>query len=303
MTETMLEQAKNRPNKKIYYILGTTKPQEFLHPDVAHPDQVKQLYIDLSDANILDDETGPEYTKITGPWTKRDTTINFDVRVEMDHKWIEDFLNTRSFNSIEGPRKLKKSDHSTKTLCKDIVNFKNLELLNIKNFKLTTDLWIEFAKNSTCLKNIHFAHDLELEPAALEAIFNIPTLKKVTLHNIVIPWFPPGPNNIEYLSIYRPTDDEYTDNFMESFTTNLRTYTNLKIIYLTWFINTNKPFIDLGLTCTDLEHVSISNPAWNFGYKREKTAMDYNIIDTLLTIPTLKKLYINREYILYKNRY
>lgn len=57
---------------------------------------------------------------------------------------------------------------------------------------LSIDLWIEFAKNCTCLREIYFDSDRpgckgydsfcwddEKKEAALDALFQIPTLEKV----------------------------------------------------------------------------------------------------------------------------
>jgi hypothetical protein len=276
MPETRLEQAKNRPNKEVYFIRATAKPQEFLHPDVAHPDQVKYLLIFL-DLYGVQGETDPEYKQIKRQW------------------------NTNS-----------KQDIYTNTLCKDIVNFKNLKLLKATDLKLTHELWIEFAKNSTCLNEIYFSDEnlnydtFKFEPSTIEAIFNIPTLKRVTLNSLVIPVFPPGPNNIEYLKLnvqssywkFEHDDENESEKFIESWTTNLRTYTNLKVLKIrnyAMLIHTIEPFVDLGLTCTQLEEVTIEHKIWRL----PKRFWDYHMLadrnlirDTLLTIPTLKKLVI-----------
>lgn len=90
------------------------------------------------------------------------------------------------------------------TLCSNIVNFHNLETLLAEDLNLSTDLWIQFANNSKQLKEIKLwsrgeddEFDFHEKEEALDALFKIPTLEKVYIEEIYLPYFPPGPSNIK----------------------------------------------------------------------------------------------------------
>jgi hypothetical protein len=107
----------------------------------------------------------------------------------------------------------------TDTLCKDLLGFTNIETFVACDVKLSTDLWIQFAQNSKCLKKLTFksservvagyadelrfgASYIDDKPpknAALDAIVKIPTLKHLSFDNVNMRYFPPGPSGIESL--------------------------------------------------------------------------------------------------------
>jgi hypothetical protein len=264
-----VEEAKNRPDKSFYYIHGIYQPQHFLHPDVAFPDQVKNLIIRLNQES-LNDPQREEEEDLFDSWTYSD---NY-------HKY---------WSPLKPPFKFYTYD-----LCKDIVNFKNLETFECYELKLTTDLWIEFSKNCTRLKELDITCDCinTLEVEAIEHLLSIPTLEKVRLA-LNVTSFPPGPSNITELTIKHGSyeDEEYT--FMDSWILNLRTHTNLKKLHLLhsdYTIKRVRPFVDLGLTCTELEEIEI---------ERHNKYLDLRpLIKVLLTIPSLKKLKVDKKVIL-----
>lgn len=131
------------------------------------------------------------------------------------------------------------------TLCSNIVNFHNLETLVAEDLNLSTDLWIEFANNSKKLKEIKLRSrskddnfNFHEKEAALDAIFKIPTLEKVYIEKIYLPYFPPGPSNIKYLElnyINGKEKDNFTDKErqkLKSYSTNFSTHTNIKSMKL-----------------------------------------------------------------------
>jgi hypothetical protein len=124
----------------------------------------------------------------------------------------------------------------TDTLCKDLVHFTNLETFVAHDVKLSTELWIQFAKNSTCLETLtfkssaravageyddlgfgeHYDEHYDKKPpknAALDAIVKIPTLKHLSFDRINMRYFPPGPSSIESLHLNVVDIEKY--NYIE----------------------------------------------------------------------------------------
>ena len=77
--------------------------------------------------------------------------------------------------------------------CKDLVNFTNLETLVMYDVNLSSDLWIQFAHNSTRLREIVFRSnedkdssndyfDFDTNKEGIAALFKIPTLEKVVFY-------------------------------------------------------------------------------------------------------------------------
>jgi hypothetical protein len=123
-----------------------------------------------------------------------------------------------------------------------------LETLCVVDLDLSCDLWTEFARNCTCLKEIHFDSSRpgckdydnfwwDEKEVALDALFQIPTLEKVCISNILLPYFPPGPSNIKHLELKRVQleyfeTEEYKKKVYEIYSKNLYTHTNLKTLRL-----------------------------------------------------------------------
>jgi hypothetical protein len=109
----------------------------------------------------------------------------------------------------------------------------------VVDLDLSCDLWIEFAQNCTCLKELCITSSEKRcyfydKDKALDALFQIPTLKKVCINNVYLSYFPPGPSNIKHLELRRVYLDYDEDNkeSNEIYSKNLHTHTNLKTLML-----------------------------------------------------------------------
>jgi hypothetical protein len=212
-----LEAVKNREDKSTL-IIHSLFPERFLNEEIAHPDEVKRLAIYLSFDNYEGSSCG----------CKRNRQGNNICK--------DCFLWENKY---------------TDTLCSGLTKFHKLETLCVVDLDLSCDLWIEFAQNCTCLKEIYFDSskgacsndsdifwwDNEKKNAALDALFQIPTLEKVCISNILLPYFPPGPSNIKHLELKRVQLDyfeteEYKKEVYEIYSKNLHTHTNLKTLRL-----------------------------------------------------------------------
>jgi hypothetical protein len=157
-----VEDVKNRPDKTKLSI-RTMLPEDLLDPEVSSPELVKYLEIDL----------------------------DYDY---YDRQAMEKYLHKKKCdcNSIEDcPQCTWSEKLDDKFLCKDLINFQNLETLIIYDVNLTPKLWFEFAKNAKCLREISFSSnknssyfDFDDETPEkeriLDIVFRIPTLESVT---------------------------------------------------------------------------------------------------------------------------
>ena len=221
-----VEEARNRPDKSVLAI-RTMCPEKLLASDVAFPEQVKHLWLHLgfnicSPGDIVDEEI--KYL------LKQDCDCE---EVELCHKcwWYYKYTNT---------------------LCKDLINFKNLETLTLYDVNLSSDLLSQFAQNSMCLKELYFKSDgdykmtndqfeFDGKDKGLEDILKIPTLEKVKFGNLDLYHFPKGPSSLKYLELdirslfssHNRTDKEH-ELLCESFC-NISTHTQLTSIRVTTF--------------------------------------------------------------------
>ena len=110
--------------------------------------------------------------------------------------------------------------------CKDLVNFTNLETLVMYDVNLSSDLWIQFAHNSTRLREIVFRSnedkdssndyfDFDTNKEGIAALFKIPTLEKVVFQDMMIYNFPKGPSNIKHITF---DSNDFTGGGVESIT-------------------------------------------------------------------------------------
>jgi hypothetical protein len=172
------------------------------------------------------------------------------------------------------------------------------------------DLWTEWAKNCTQLKEIYFGNTwsdtdyFKFEEETLETIFKIPTLEKVCIENMELPFFPAGPSNIKELKIiaraydreFEDEDTEYdsdsdsnvyceggpTAKAIESYSKNLCTHTNLKILHIekfTKFFMKPEPLLNVAKHCVNLEELSL-------GFIEGDAP---NVLEKLFQLPKLKK--------------
>ena len=117
---------KDRDHKDLLYIHNTIRPDLFLTPDVASSHLVKHLDLNMS-KDIL---WNPEM-------------ISYD-----DFKHILKVWNNTDEELEKLASTYPKLCFYTSTLCKDIVNLNNLEIIYLDDLKLSTDLWLEFIKNN-----------------------------------------------------------------------------------------------------------------------------------------------------------
>jgi hypothetical protein len=234
---------RNRKDKSVL-IVFTLKPDLLLQPSVAFPDKVKYLFIDCG--TIDDNGISRGNTKLWYDWNGSSTEYNV----------------------------------YTKTLLKDLIHFHNLESFTAGSVRLEMNLWKEWALNCKNLREINFSNEwsendlFEFDEETLETIFKIPTLRKVHIESLELPFFPPGPSNIEELTItaraYQhdfdkndPDDDppkpQYTvDDMVQSYSKNLCTHTNLKFLRIDRFAKffmRPEPLLNVAKYCVNLEEI------------------------------------------------
>ena len=215
-----VEEARNRPDKSMLAI-KTMCPEKLLASDVAFPEQVKHLWLYLS----------------------------FDYS---DFSEMEKYLYKKDCDCPQFDGTCNKCSWTykyTDNLCKDLVNFNHLETLILYDVNLSSELWSQFAQNSTCLKEIYFISncdpgdnfdgfnfDTEEGLLKLETIVQIPTLEKVKFSNLKLHYFPKGPSNLKHVELDKLRCDYYYDYskqpLRESFHNNFSTHTQLTFIYV-----------------------------------------------------------------------
>ena len=133
-----------------------------------------------------------------------------------------------------------KYDWYEQNKCKDLVNFTNLETLVMYDVNLSSDLWIQFAHNSTRLREIVFRSnedkdssndyfDFDTNTEGIAALFKIPTLEKVVFQDMIIQHFPKGPSNIKHITF--DSNDFVNrgelESMYQSLKDNFSTHTNI----------------------------------------------------------------------------
>jgi hypothetical protein len=205
-----VESIKNRENRSAL-LFHSMFPEIFLSAEVAHPDEVKILGLDVGFDNMSGSKCG---------------LCNSMKDCENCCYWDSKY---------------------NETLCSSLTKFHNLEILIAVDLDLTTELWIEFAKNCKCLKEIYF-YSVWIETdcfffqggkeKALDSLFQIPTLEKVFIgYRICLPYIPPGPSNIKHLELNRIEVDNDNRNGEEEisneiYSKNLHTHQNIKTLVL-----------------------------------------------------------------------
>lgn len=192
----------NRPDKSILKIQSMC-PELLLSPEVASPHLVKHLTLNLS-------------------FSTHTFCYFWDTS-------LLKYLRSGHFCDCkpEHNQECSKCDWTfcyTNTLCKDLVNFTNLETFTAHDIRLSSDLWINFARNSRFLKKIIFQSEIDSNSNkdyfefdggddnpkndALDAIVKIPTLTSLKFDRIPLAYFPPGPSSLEdlYIDIYLECD-------------------------------------------------------------------------------------------------
>jgi hypothetical protein len=176
-----------------------------------------------------------------------------------------------------------------------------LEHFTAKGLRLTDELWHTFSNNSTQLKEIYFSnkhHDLdwfEFKEETLEKVFKIPTLEKVHISQLDLPFFPKGPSNIQDLHITRlMLYEEYANkpDVISSYSQNMCTHTNLKKLCIErfeWFFESPEPLLNVAKNCVNLEDVEIGRRDGS-GRGRDYIVISTDVIEALLMLPKLKKL-------------
>ena len=233
---------RKRKDKSVL-IVFTLKPNLLLQPSVAFPDKVRHLMICC---DVLYSDINRGNTQLWNDWNGSSTEYNV----------------------------------YTKTLLKDLIHFHNLESFTAGSVRLEMNLWKEWALNCKNLQEINFNNFcyendyFEFDEDTLETIFKIPTLRKVHIEFLELPFFPPGPSNIEELTItaraYQhyfdkndPDDDppkpQYTvDDMVQSYSKNLCTHTNLKFLRIDRFAKffmRPEPLLNVAKYCVNLEEI------------------------------------------------
>lgn len=210
-----VEEARNRPDKSVLAI-RTMCPEKLLVADVAFPEQVKHLWLDLRFDNC-------DYNAMEKYLYQKDCECPY-----------------MSCNFCSWEKKY------TNMLCKDLVNFNHLETLTVTDLNLSSDLWTQFAQNSKCLREIEFTsansaslshdcfcfdgefdHSDDHKEKGLEAVLKIPTLKKASFLRLELPFFPKGPSAIDHLELDVEPYSYVGDTTKYDYT-NFSSHTNLK---------------------------------------------------------------------------
>jgi hypothetical protein len=258
-----VEDVRNRPDKSILAI-ETMCPEKLLCPDVAFPEQVKHLWLNVS-FDICD-------------WNSME-------------KWL---LNVDcKCNAIDACDKCSWDGKYTDTLCKDLVSFTNLETLVVDNLNLNDDLWTKFAENSKSLKEIKFETSLGLnlfnfndKEVGFESVFKIPTLEKVSFINVMLPFFPKGPSNIKHIvfdNIKLDFDDQNKVE-CESYYSNFHTHTNIVSIEY----NNYRIYCPFKISCLRLEEMKQLEHITFYGCLVDQN--DITSLKEILNLPRLKYL-------------
>lgn len=184
-----VEDVRNRPDKSILAITNVDHAEKLLSSDVAYPEQVRHLWLNVSGSDRYD-------------------------------RWYDQNENK----------------------CKNLVNFINLETLVMYDVNLSSDLWIQFAHNSTRLREIVFRSNEDKDSSndyfgfdtnkeGIASLLKIPTLENVVFQDMMIHNFPKGPSNIKHITF---DSNDFTDNFTgdvksmyQSLMDNFNTHTNI----------------------------------------------------------------------------
>jgi hypothetical protein len=255
-------------------------PEKLLIPDVAFPNLVKHLLLD----------------------------VRFDSD---DYCDMEKYLFRKDCNCPKiGCNLCDWSKKYTNTLCKDLVYFDQLETLIVEDLNLRSDLWTQFAQNSKSLREIeftsgcsagqpydYFCFDGEFDDSndhkekALEAILKIPTLKKASFLRLELPFFPKGPSNIDHLELYVEPYAYGGDNVKYDYT-NFSSHTNLKSLNISQGESSPLPFYSLQFE----KLINLEELVFHGCFEDKK---DIYSLKEVLKLPKLKDMGI----ILYKNMY
>jgi len=264
-----VEEARHRPDKSVLAI-KTMCPEKLLASDVAFSEQVKYLWLhlgfDLGDMNEI-------------------------IRTEEKYLFKQDC----DCEKVESCKNCDWDKKYTGELCKDLVNFTNLETLTLYDVNLSSDLLTQIAQNLTCLKELNFKSDGDYKMTSdqfefngkdkgLEDILKIPTLERVKFVNLEFPFFPKGPSNLKYLELdmrnYLYFDDRYQKLLSETIH-NVSTHTQLVSIRVTFLFK---------LSIFQLENLEQLEEI-DFDGKMEDLD-DIKSLKAILNLPKLKILHL-----------
>jgi len=254
-----VEKVKNRENKSELSIFSL-HPELFLAADVAYPDQVKyltlNLYFDDYDLNLRT-QIFDHYTECTKDVYGTKCSTDWPLFMDEDR-------------------------------CSGIVSFHNVQILRAKDLNLSTKIWLEFIKNSKNLKELVFSSNgcgdyddfmFEDKIEVLDALFKIPTLEKVKIEWMQLYYFPPGPSNIKHLEFDAVMAEDKNLRKLHSYSwkKNFSTHTNITSLHLKHRSPTPYHLEDLQLDkMHQLQNIVLEN--WNDEY-----------IEPILMLPKLKK--------------
>lgn len=275
-----VEEARNRPDKSVLAI-RTMHPEKLLVPDVAFPHLVKHLWLDV-----------------------RFDRSNY---CQLEKLYQKDC----SCPKMEGCNLCSWNLKYNNILCKDFINFNQLETLVVCDLNLRSDLWIRFAQNSKCLREIvftsncgasdtfdEFCFDGEFDDSgdhkekALEAILKIPTLKKASFLRLELPFFPKGPSNIDHLELYvEPYTVGCGDKVKYDYT-NFSSHINFKSLDVSQGEDSPLPFYSLQFE----KLINLEELVFHGCFEDKK---DIDSLKKVLNLPKLKDMGI----ILFKNMY
>lgn len=268
-----VEEARNRPDKSVLAI-RTMCPEKLLASDVAFPEHVKHLWLDVR-------FHPSDYCDLEKYLYQKDCKCSY----------------------IDNCNHCSWSVKYSNTLCKDLVNFNQLETLEIRDLNLSSDLWTQFAQNSKCLKDIEFTSGCyasetydefcfdgkfddsgDHKEKALEAILKIPTLKRASFLKLELPFFPKGPSSIDNLELYvEPYSGGGYGESPKYDYTNLSSHINLKFLDISQGEGTPLPLHSLQLEkLINLEELVFR------GYFKGKE--DIDSLKKVLNLPKIKEL-------------
>ncbi|MGL5960449.1 MAG: hypothetical protein ACRCZ0_00655 [Cetobacterium sp.] len=196
-----LDSVRNREDRTVLS-LHTLYPERFLAEDVAYPDEVKHLTLDLAFWNSTshpsseEDEFSIWYRKFSTntlcsgltKFHNLETLITTDLNLSSD-LWIEFAQNSKKLKELH-----------------ILTSHKDYEDVNL--------------------------HDKE---EAFTAVLAISTLERVCIGEIYLPYFPPGPSNIKHLELYLMSTNEEEGELerqIESYSKNFSTHINIESLIL-----------------------------------------------------------------------
>lgn len=254
---TTIEEIQNRSDKSKLAI-HCMEPEKLLVSNVASPEQVKNLWLDLSynpfseSCDVMDD------------WIRKYDEFLCQDLVNFNH------LETLTVYDLNLDSNLWVKFAQYSTCLKEI------------NFISNTD-------TDSGYDEFHFS----VAEEGLDAICQIPTLETIVFERLELPYFPKGPSNLKHVKLNMVmanfNDEEDRQNIYSSYSTNFLTHANITTLYID-FIGTYFPFSFCTLRLEELKQLE----KLEFYENGKLTSNeDFESLKAVLTLPNLKTLTVS----------